>query len=381
MTTAYSYDGRYRLTQAENKILDIVAKRYTYTYDDADNRLSKVVCIPEIMTTTYVYEYNDANELTKQSVGGTDTTFAYDAWGRMTSKAQGESYSATYAYRYGDKLKSVTSDFPGEGTVTYEYGGDSKRRERSVSGGAYTWYNWDVGWNVINEDSSKQGTLTMTYVRGLQGIMADVSGSNPASGTYRYYCHDNLGSTRRLRGQNKSSLGVYEYTPYGEIYSESGAAITHKFTGKAWDSTAQLYYFPYRYYSPSAARWLTRDPLGMVDGPNIYAYVTGNPLKFSDRLGLKSTDELLCQGARAQAFSSCLTWITVILGEIGVAAFTCTACLVCLGSGGIVAPSCLGCIGCLVAIIGVRKMGEVNDILEKNCRDALAQVNNCCSTE
>ena len=34
-------------------------------------------------TTTYVYNYNTANELTKQTVGGTHTTFAYDAWGKQ----------------------------------------------------------------------------------------------------------------------------------------------------------------------------------------------------------------------------------------------------------------------------------------------------------
>ena len=54
------------------------------------------------------------------AVGGTTTAMAYDAWGRMTSKAISGSYSATYAYRYGDKLGSVTSNFPGEGTVTYK---------------------------------------------------------------------------------------------------------------------------------------------------------------------------------------------------------------------------------------------------------------------
>ena len=48
------------------------------------------------------------------------TTFAYDAWGRMTAKSDG-TYSATYAYRYGNKLASVTSDFPSEGNATYQY--------------------------------------------------------------------------------------------------------------------------------------------------------------------------------------------------------------------------------------------------------------------
>ena len=210
----------------------------------------------------------------------------------MTSKTDG-TYTATYAYRYGDKLGSVTSDFPGEGTVTYEYGGDQKRRERSVSGGDYAWYNWDIGWNVINEEHSN-GTLSKTYtmnspVAQVAGILADASTTNPATGTYRYYNQDNLGSTRRLRASDKSALGAYEYTPYGQAYATSGVALgdlAGAFTGKAWDDTSQLYYFPHRYYSPDAARWLTRDPLGMVEGGNIYAYVQGDPVALSDMLGL-----------------------------------------------------------------------------------------------
>ena len=198
------------------------------------------------------------------------------------------------AYRYGDKLGSVTSDFPSEGTVAYEYGGDQKRRERSVSGGDYTWYNWDIGWNVINEENSNC-TLSMTYTMDspaaqVAGVLADASTTNPATGTYRYYSHDNLGSTRRLRASDKSSLGAYEYTPYGQAYATSGVALGDlggAFTGKAWDDTSQLYYFPYRYYSPEAARWLTRDPLGMVDGPNVYAYVVSNPINAIDELGLR----------------------------------------------------------------------------------------------
>ncbi|MCD6288620.1 MAG: RHS repeat-associated core domain-containing protein [Candidatus Hydrogenedentes bacterium] len=123
------------------------------------------------------------------------------------------------------------------------------------------------------------------------GKMADVAGSNPSSGTYRYYTHDHLGSTRALWSQAKASLGTYEYTPYGRTYWTSGPSISHMYTGHLWDGTAQLYYAPYRYYSPATARWLTRDPLGMVDGPNVYAYVMGNPVTYYDPLGLTTVDD------------------------------------------------------------------------------------------
>ena len=70
------------------------------------------------------------------------------------------------------------------------------------------------------------------------------------------------------------------------------------FTGHQWDGESGLYYAPYRYYSPFQARWTTRDPLGMIDGPNVYAYVRGDPLGFSDPTGLFTIegDCTLCPG-------------------------------------------------------------------------------------
>jgi hypothetical protein len=68
-------------------------------------------------------------------------------------------------------------------------GNRRKRRERSVSGGDYAWYNWDMGWNVINEEHSN-GTLSMTFTidnpaAPVAAILADASTTNPATGTYR----------------------------------------------------------------------------------------------------------------------------------------------------------------------------------------------------
>jgi len=252
----YEYDGRLRLTKADrDNSSDELQKRYTYTYDDGDNMLTKVVydAVGESTTTT-AFEYTNANELAKQTVGGTTTNFTYDKYGRMTGKTQG-GYSATHAYRYGQMLYSVTSDFPGEGTVTYEYGGDLKRRSRTVSG-TTTNYNWDAGYTMINEEDSG-GDLTMTYI----GKLADVSGDDPSTGTWRYYSADERGSARRLRDASKSSLGQYEYTPYGEIYSETGATLTQKFASMAGDDTADLYYTPSGYYNPALARSTSRTGL------------------------------------------------------------------------------------------------------------------------
>jgi RHS repeat-associated protein len=48
----------------------------------------------------------------------------------------------------------------------------------------------------------------------------------------------------------------------------------------------RLYHFPQRTYSPRLGRWLQRDPLGYVDGVNLYEYARSMPTFFVDPFGL-----------------------------------------------------------------------------------------------
>jgi RHS repeat-associated protein len=67
--------------------------------------------------------------------------------------------------------------------------------------------------------------------------------------------------------------------------------IRQRFTGQEWDSETGLYYFNARYYSPEQGRFTGVDPgnAGAVMGDpqswNGYAYVTNNPLSYTDPSG------------------------------------------------------------------------------------------------
>jgi RHS repeat-associated protein len=275
-----------RLTKGERyDDSETLLTRYTYTYDLADNMTTKEVYTPPSTTVTTTFAYTSANELTSSTTGGTTTNYAFDDWGHMTGKTQGGS-GATYYWNYGDKLTKVSSNFAGEGTVTYVVGADGKRRQRD-DGTTVTNYKWDEGRHVVNEENSG-GTLTTTYVHGPGELLADIAGSNPSTGTYRHYCTDNLGSTRRLRDADKDSLAQYEYEPYGTVYAHSGADTDHQFAGLEWDEAAQLHRASYRYYNPGTSRWLGRDPMGMSEGPNVYAYADSNPVNRMDPVGTES---------------------------------------------------------------------------------------------
>lgn len=68
------------------------------------------------------------------------------------------------------------------------------------------------------------------------------------------------------------------------------AALRHQFTGEYRDATPDHYYLRARYYDPLTGRFLTRDPFpGFATEPqsqNPYAYVSNNPVRYTDPSGL-----------------------------------------------------------------------------------------------
>jgi RHS repeat-associated protein len=58
------------------------------------------------------------------------------------------------------------------------------------------------------------------------------------------------------------------------------------FTGRRLDQETGLMYFRFRYYDTGLGRFIGRDPLGYVDGANMYQYCFSDPLNFTDPFGL-----------------------------------------------------------------------------------------------
>lgn len=113
-----------------------------------------------------------------------------------------------------------------------------------------------------------------------------------------YVQKDRLGSTLAIADASGSTVQSYAYDAFGTPYLASGSGYValkdfagnlhgndRFFTGREYDRETGLHYYRARYYDSDLGRFMGRDPIGMADQVNLYAYVANNPLKFTDPTG------------------------------------------------------------------------------------------------
>ncbi|OAF19868.1 RHS repeat-associated core domain-containing protein [Bradyrhizobium neotropicale] len=259
---------------------------------------------------TQTVSYNNLNQLTNLS--GQPLTF--DANGNLLSDGQ-----RTYAWDAENRLINI--NYPGQSgkQIAFLYDGLNRRTAivstpAGVGNATTTSYLW-CGATICQARNGSNTPIRSYYVEGefVPGLPAQPY----------YYGTDQIGSVRRIFASATNAPG-YNYDPYG-LPLQSPPLSDFSYGGMLYSADSGLYLTQYRIYDPAAGRWLSRDPIdsqsvqigadptigsysqrsqdaskwasssinvipevGTVTWPNeanLYAYVDGNPISFTDPTG------------------------------------------------------------------------------------------------
>ena len=246
-------------------------------YDAAGRRVTpggsfSVVRLPQPASASY-----DANNRLT-SWNGTGLT--YDTNGNLTNDG-----SLTYTWNARNQLVALS----GAVNATFTYDGLGRRIGKTV-GGVPAGYVYD-GLNLVQEKNGTSATSTPTanFVTGLglDETLLRMTGSG-ADATVLGVLADGNNNTLHLTNRAGSVVDSYSYQAYGiATHYGAGEPNSQQYTGRENDETG-LYYYRARYYHPTFGRFISEDPIEFGAGPNVYAYVGGNPVSYADPLGLQS---------------------------------------------------------------------------------------------
>jgi len=109
-----------------------------------------------------------------------------------------------------------------------------------------------------------------------------------ADGQVWHYVTDHLGTPQEMYDQDGEIVWAADFSAYGLTARSLAQEVDNpiRFPGQYYDQESGLHYNRFRYYDSQVGRYINQDPIGLIGGANLYAYVVGNPLSYSDSSGL-----------------------------------------------------------------------------------------------
>lgn len=291
----YAYDAvgnrTGRITYSLNDGQESQTAKQTLIYQANSNRLSK-------RNSTYAVEVDAAGNYTRYSQ---NRRYSYDAQGRLNSVTDAAGVLKA-SYRYNALGQRTVKEVQGTGVIypyTYLYGPDGQllgQLQYTHTGKAKLAHYW------VWLEQTPLAQIQITYASDGIGI---------ANSQVIYLHADHLNTPRLASNQSQQLLWSWNSDAFGvglpnQDVDGDGVQtnIPLRFPGQLYDAHAALYYNYFRDYDPQTGRYVESDPIGLKGGLNTYGYVKGNPLIYSDPLGLEVT--MLCRS------------LNHIVGKIGI---------------------------------------------------------------
>lgn len=276
----FTYDDINRLTQES----DSLAGTTTYSYDDAHNRIGKVYG-----NSSSNYTYNAANQLSGFSEGNRTVTFSYDNNGNRVARSEGNA-TDTFGWDYENRLVGLSKQSTGGiGTYAWAYDYRTRRVNLTTPTAALTQVVFSGGTSVREIEN---GVPTVDYVRGsdwgggvggiLYTLRPNATGSPIASFTHYNGRGDVVAKT------NAAGMITYQssYEAFGKRWGEWGSTPDRQKSNTKDEDIPGYANEGFRFRDLETGAFLSKDPMGFVDGPNLYAYVNQNPWTSFDPEGL-----------------------------------------------------------------------------------------------
>jgi len=290
---AYQYDATYRLIdykvgQLVGSTVPVPITQSSYNLDPVGNWTSK--------TTDAVTE-NRTHNLVNEIPLSTAVPITHDDNGNLS-----EDLSFTYNYDEENRLIRVTRKSDSQVVGQYQYDALGRRVVKIANPlGSPTESRYFYDGARIVEEQSATAVTQASYV---YGNYIDEVLTMDRGGQAFYYHQNTVHSVYGLTNAAGAIVEAYQYDAYGKatvftapgvdgtwftgdelLAASSAIGNPFTFTGRELDSETGLMNYRARYYDAVKGRFLQRDPIGYIDGMDLYEYARGNPLVWADPFG------------------------------------------------------------------------------------------------
>lgn len=272
VATTFGYDPASRLTSLVQDLASTANDQtFTFTYNPAGQITSRTATNDAYAWNGHynvdrTYEINGLNQIT--SAGAQNLT--WDARGNLTSDGVG-------AWSYDASNRMVTAPST---TLTYDPVGRLYQTASPVRR-----YLYD-GSQIVGEYNSSFAVLRR-YVPGPAPDEYAVWYEGASTLSRRWPITDQLGSLIAAADGNGNAVFRNRYDEYGVPAATNSGLF--QYTGQMWLPQAGVYHYRARAYHAGLGRFMQPDPLGYVDGLNLYAYVSNDAINYIDPFGTTTT--------------------------------------------------------------------------------------------
>jgi RHS repeat-associated protein len=283
---ANSYDRCHRLASETITPAGGAASVTAYGYDLANNRLTRTV---DGTVTRYLLGDGangaNANQLLAYGPDGQPAThsFGYDACGNRVTRVTAAG-TESYTWDHENRLTALSGP---AGSYRYGYDHRSRRvlRDESQAGGTLTMLSFSGGLSV--QEADQTGALEAEIIRGgdwgggVGGVLYSIRG-----GLRSYNAYNSRGDVVSTSDDSGAATWQAAYRAFGTRTAEQGDNEGRQRANTKDEDPTGLLNEGFRYRDLEAGVFLSRDPAGFVDGPNVYTYVRQNPWTYYDPEGL-----------------------------------------------------------------------------------------------